>query len=252
MKRRFLWLITCILLMSTAQAFIKFGSDGSVVKVSGTATLNVASNVTVSEGTFEKDSTAALTGQNLTFSDGTFITDDVAIFLTGDSKLDNLGRLLLNGNDSFSAEQGTVMQAVLVSGKNNSLIGSPYFLSSDAITLQDRSTTLTLGIESIMSNHIKMNSGALYLGSNLTMGDGAQFTGGGGTIEFNDFRLVMGGEDLTWTSTNFFLNATDVTLNSNVTLLGQWVFDGDANLNGNGYILDLSSGSTIRIKVGHS
>ncbi|QQR49052.1 hypothetical protein IPF37_05885 [bacterium] len=101
-----------------------------------------------------------------------------------------------------------------------------------------------------MSNHIKMNSGALYLGSNLTMGDGAQFTGGGGTIEFNDFRLVMGGEDLTWTSTNFFLNATDVTLNSNVTLLGQWVFDGDANLNGNGYILDLSSGSTIRIKSG--
>ena len=250
MKRRFLSLVVCILLMSTVQAFIRFGSDASVVKVSGTATMNVASNVTISEGTFEKDSTAALTGQNLTFSDGTYIADDVAIFLTGDSKLDNLGRLLLNGNDSFFAEHGTVMQAVLVSGKNNSLIGSPYFLSSDAIILQDRSTTLTLGIESVMSNNIKMNSGALYLGSNLIMGDGAQFTGGGGTIEFNDFRLVMGGEDLTWTSTNFFLNATDVTLNSNVTLLGQWVFDGDANLNGNGYVLDLSSGSTIRIKSG--
>lgn len=239
-----------VLIAGSLHASFNFTGDSSFFKVSGTSTLAVVSGLTVSDGTFEKDSSASVIGQNITFSDGTFVTDDVAVFLTGDSKLDNQARLILNGNDSFRADQGTVMEAVLVSGKNNKLEGSPYFLDTDAITLQDRNTTLTLAMQSVMSNNIKMNSGALYLGSNLMMGDGARFTGGGGAIEFNGYRLVMGGEDLLWTATNFFLNATDLTLNSNVQLTGQWVFDGDSNLNGNGYILDISNGSTIRVKGG--
>ncbi|MBY0353276.1 hypothetical protein K2W90_02825 [Candidatus Babeliales bacterium] len=248
MKKHLLFLIFSTALINNVQARIKFGAHGSAIKLSGTSTMNVSAGIAISGGTFEKDTDASLTGQNITFSDGTFITQDVAVFLTGDSKLDNQARLILNGNDSFRADQGTVMEAVLVSGKNNKLEGSPYFLDTDAITLQDRNTTLTLAMQSVMSNNIKMNSGSLYLGSNLYMGDGAQFTGGGGRIEFNDYRLVMGGQDLHWSATNYFLNATDLTLNSNVQLTGQWVFDGDSNLNGNGYILDISSGSTIRIK----
>ncbi|MBY0353275.1 hypothetical protein K2W90_02820 [Candidatus Babeliales bacterium] len=250
LKKSMLLQVLSVLVVSSLHASFNFTGDSSVFKISGTSTIAVVAGLTVSDGTFEKDSSASLIGQNVTFSDGTFITDDVAVFLTGDSKLDNQARLILNGNDSFRADQGTVMEAVLVSGKNNKLEGSPYFLDTDAITLQDRNTTLTLAMQSVMSNNIKMNSGSLYLGSNLYMGDGAQFTGGGGRIEFNDYRLVMGGQDLHWSATNYFLNATDLTLNSNVQLTGQWVFDGDSNLNGNGYILDISSGSTLRIKGG--
>ncbi|MBY0353277.1 hypothetical protein K2W90_02830 [Candidatus Babeliales bacterium] len=226
---------------------IKFAGQTSAIKLLDAATLNIRSGLTIQNGILEKNANASIIGQDITFSDGVFISDGTEVSLVGDPRLDDQSILHLNGNDEFTAEPGLIMQAVQVSGKNNLLDGQPSFLDTDAITLQDGLTTLTVAFQSVLDKNIVLNGGQLYLGGNLIFGDDARIKGSG-LVNFNGYRLMLGGNALTWNDDTGFIDASDIVLNSNVTLGGQWLFDGDSNLNGNGYILNLA-GNSLRVKA---
>ena len=241
--------ISICALTSFAYGAINFGGRDSTIKASGTSKINVLNGMLVQDGTFQKGSNASLIGNDITFTDGTFIRNDAEIFLTGNSQLDKDGKLTLNGGDSFKAGVGVILQDIEVRNKNNKVEGLPSFLSTNAISLYDSNATLTIGVQSVLDKNIVLNSGSLYFGDNLRFGDNARITGAG-AVNFNGFRLLLGGKDLTWTDTTRFIKANDIILNANVDLRGQWIFEGDSNLNGNGNIIDLSSGSQLRVKSG--
>jgi len=68
------------------------------------------------------------------------------------------------------------------------------------------------------------------------------------TLNSNAQKVNLGVQNKVLSSTATFLNTADMQFSSKITLTGEWIFDGDAYVSGNGNILDLSLGGTIRIK----
>ncbi len=248
MKRIVKTLVFIVLCINTASfGKVNFAGQTSAIKLLNTATLNIKSGMSIQHGIFDKGADAIVTGQGLTFLDSIFISDGTPVSLVGDPRLDAQAVLHLDGNDDFVAEPGIIMQAVQVSGKNNYLGGQPSFLDTDAITLQDGLTTLTIALQSVLDQNIVLNNGQLYFGGNLTFADDARIKGAG-LVNFNGYRLTLGGNALTWNDNTGFIDASDIVLNGDVTLGGQWTFKGDSNINGNGNILNLA-GKSLRVKA---
>lgn len=248
--RGFLLLLTFMLCGYEAHASVTFGGKHSVLDLKATTTFFVGSQLQVNIGSVNKRKNSKVLGEDIKFIEGYLITDDNELFMTGDTRLDSSNNIILNGDDEFSAGVGTILHSVRISGKNNRLEGSPNITGNDGILLVNNTTTATIAIESALKKNIELRGGSVYLGENLTFADDVRFTGSG-TVDFKGYRLTLGGKGLYWNNEMHWLNATDITLNGSVDLQSQsWIFDGDANINGNGYELDLTRGGTIRIKAG--
>ena len=126
-----------------------------------------------------------------------------------------------------------MLQAISVSGSDNRIEGQPIF--AGGITLTDASTTLTLAVQSQVSQDITLNGGTIVLENDLSFIDEKSFTGDG-TVHLNGRRVILGGKNFTWASNIQWINATDLTLNSKLELTGTFTFSGTSNLNGNGLI----------------
>lgn len=249
-KSKLIGLILFVILSSLhLRAGITFSSDDSKIKlaVSGVK-MNVANGMTVTNGTLQKVNGATLTGANIVFTGGTLKQDNSPVILYGDSTYGSSNIFALNGGDVFDAKiSSTSLQGLTVSGQDNLVTGFPVFHGTNGITLQDRTTTLTIAAQSAINKNIVLNDGQVYLGDNILFGDTGKFTGAGSLI-FNGYRASLGGRSSAWTSTLRLVRATDLQLNSNIRLSGQMIFDGDATVNGNGNELDLTLGGTLRIK----
>ena len=114
--------------------------------------------------------------------------------------------------------------------------------------MADPSTNLTINSSSAVNSSINLNGGTSSLQSDLNFGSGSQFTGSG-TITGNGNSAVLGGSDLTITSTLTWVSA-DIVANSQLTLWGTWNLIGDVHILGRGNILDLSHGGKLFIKSG--
>jgi len=253
-RKNFLYLFIATLVVamnySTLSAGISFSSDDSKVKLAASGTkLNVLSGLSINGGTFQRVTGTTMTGANLTFSDGIFMQDDTVMALYDNMTYAPTNIFALTGNSTYDAKETTTsLQGLTATGQNNLVVGSPIFHGTNALTLADNTTTVSLGIQSVVNRNIVLNGGRIYLSDNLRLGDSGALQGIGSVI-FNDYRLVLGGSSSVWTGTTRMINAGDIELNSDVRVAGQLIFDGNGTVNGNGSAFDLSLGGTIRIKA---
>lgn len=239
-----------ILVISTSKASINFGSTSSAIEVVGSgAKLNVVSpTMTISDGKIKKGSSSSIIGNKLIFDGGSYVDNFSEIGLKATGDFDSADQILLDGNDSvFRSESGLVPQKIIVRGTRNRVEGQPRFQTANAIQLHDQTVTLSIAIQSALSENIVLNQGTLGLAGNLKLEDDVQITGSG-TVFLNGHQLVFGGKSLVTTSTILWRDAGDIILNNDVQITGQWTFDGNATINGGGNILDISSGSTLWIR----
>lgn len=236
--------IACTALGSHLAAKINFDSRFSTIKLRDGSVLNISSPIVSIDGSLEKPSGAAVVGQPVFFDNGILESAGAHALLTGfyEGASDTI---FLRGNHSFDAEPGSFVESILVRGPNNMIEGQPVF--NNDIVLNDPSTELTVALQNKVNNNIVLNNGTVILNDDLRFGDDVRVTESG-TVIFNGNQLSLGGTDLIWSGTILWDHATDMVLNSNVDVVGQWIFLGDAHVIGNGNLLDLTSGGTIWIK----
>lgn len=234
---------------TSAYAGLEFGHQTSAFTFEANTKFVVLSpTLIIDEGTIKKNTGASIEGSIIDFDDGVYATSISEVGLTG--RLDGVGTfgMLLEGNgDRFNAEPGQVVDRVLVSGDNNRIEGQPVFTLQDGITLQDAATTVTIAINNVLGQNIVLNDGTLVLENELGLGDDVTISSG--RVKLNGNRLNLGATTTSWTSSILWDNASDITMNGEVDLAGTWVFQGNANLNGNGNTLNLDAG-LIRVTPG--
>ena len=235
-----------------ATGSIDFGSRDSAIKIGSGTEIFFNNALTGINGTIHKESrTANISGETVTFAGGRLFSSDSESILTAIYNPAANDTIQMTGNHKLRAQPGEVLQKVTVSGENNIIEGQPTFYQT--IDLQDANSTLTLSLQSKLNQNIKMNWGTLKLGDDLKLGDGVILDGdsvgyGRGTVWLNNKKFSFGGTNLNWTSTIFWDGARDMELNSKVSMRTTWTFFGESHLNGNGNILDLTSGGTLWIK----
>lgn len=250
-QKAFLKLGLCLIAgsLQSVQASLNFGHKTSAINLESSSRLVVSdSGMFVDEGTIKKNTGASIEGAIIDFEDGIYATSISEVGLTG--RLDGVGTfgMLLEGDgDRFNAEPGQVVDRVLVSGNNNRIEGQPVFTQQNGITLQDVATTVTIAINNTLTQNILLNDGTIILENELALADDVTISTG--HVDLNNQRLNMGATSTTWSSSILWTNASDITMNGEVDLTGTWVFQGDANLNGNGNTLNLEAG-LIRVTPG--
>lgn len=246
----------------TAQNFANFAFNGlgSTLRFSGNsvfnlseAPINIANN---GMGSFQLRDAATINplGGYLTLNatgGGYFDTGDATYFDgTYVMSSDSMTNFNLAGGGILRGTSLTKVDRLLISGAHNRLEG--YIAVNDDIYYADQNTTATLSLSSPLANNIYLNGGMALLEDAVEFCEGAFFIGGG-TVNVNGRRLLLGGTTasaLTCTNDYCLQNAGDMVLNGKTALSGAWYFDSDAVINGMGNILDLSLGGTLAVGPG--
>ncbi len=243
---------TFVALLNTflLSAGIEFGSPASALNLgSGTRLKILAPSLTVTQGTIKKGTGSSIAGSNITFRNGFFAADTSQALLQGTVSNAGLFGIILSGNDSIlNAEPGRLIDRVSVRNNFNRIEGQPIFTQSDAITLQDAATTLTIAIHSVLNQNLVLNGGTLVLESDLALGNNAILSTNG-KVRLNGRRLALSGQGSQWGGSILWDHARDIVMNGKVVLSGLWTFTGVSNLNGNGNVLDLTLGGSLWIRT---
>lgn len=243
---------------------ISFSHQSSGIKINENSQLIVSKPIANWDGTLavpdaaSASSPATITGEKISFEGGILIGGGSQALFTGlydPSGNGGLDTILLQGSpykpQRFRAEPGVVLKRVCVSGTNNILEGQPSFTTptnmTAAIKLEDSQTQLVLDLHSKLTVSIDLQGGLLCLADSLEFSDHAQIYPQG-RVSLNGHTLSFGGHDLSLGHTIVWQDGGKISLCGKTHLTGEWVFDGDTHINGNGNLLDLRSGGTIRIR----
>lgn len=226
---------------------IKFTSPTSTIKVSGKATITAAKKLVVAVGTISQGKNATLEGNDYEFDDATFMQDGGAN-VNGDATLNpNINRISYT-DTTVSCAGGTINQTVAVAGKNAKLEGfTSSFQNPNTIQLDNSATNLNIALTSPLTTNIALNNGTITLVQDLKM-SGTVSIIGNGIINYAGRSFILDGAPRTFGGKLIMQSASDLVFNGKLTLTGEWTFSGDAVVNGNGNILDISQGGTIRIR----
>ncbi len=155
---------------------------------------------------------------------------------------------LLAGNHSIVIKSGALPLATVVMGPGNRIygigsIGQPVFLVGDTaeLTLDNLGDALA---------NIDLGGGTLILSQPLLFDVGNVLTGQG-TVNCSNYFTHFGGPDFVWTSTVCWdCNRGGINLDSQVNLTSRWTFSGDAIIEGQNRIIDMSFGGQILVERG--
>ena len=206
------------------------------------------------DGTLKLTDNAAdrIQGENVTFNNGVLETSTLVARYTGVYDPTGTDILRLTGSHLLRCNAGTVLPSISVSGAANRIEGAPSFTSN--ITLLNSSTDLEFGLQVQLNKNIVLNNGTIKLGNYLELGDGVSI-GNDGVVKCYNHRLSLPQTEATWTSTLYLAEQPNIRLRNKLNLSGMWIFDDENStsvINGDGNVLDLSSGGTIWIRSGHS
>ena len=236
------------LIGSGLEAGIDFGSRNSTIKITEDSIFHNSSKNFVVDGTIIQQEGATLSGNRIQFLNGVLEKEDLEAFMT--AVYDPSGPISLHGEDYIDAQPGTVMQNVEIYGLDNHISGQPLF--ENEITLDSAfPSSLILAVQNALGSNLNLNTlGRLILEDNLSLADDV-FLVGPGVVELNDRRISFGGYySAPWASDLVWASATDIVLNGNTELSGTWTFQGISRINGNGHVLDLSSGGVLHLEAG--
>jgi len=222
-----------------------FSSRSAAINLQSGAKLTLGSALTGFKGLLIKDGNATIEGSTITFDSGSFEENGSQVVLNGTLN-PTTNKLTLGGSQTLRAQSGRVVQGISVGGSDNRLEGQPVLTSALAF---DASATLTIAIQSPLSQNIQFDSGGsntLRLEGDLALCDAATVVNDG-TINVNGYKFSFGGKELTLTNEIFWLNAGDISLSGKLNLDGTWNFDSEATLNGHGNVLDVSGGGVFDV-----
>jgi hypothetical protein len=230
----------------SAEANLTFANQDAKFTVSG-GSLNIVNPISNWNGTLRVIS-GFVTGNSINFNEGGFRNAQGALETTGKVYPQKNPTIVLSGNQKVTGAPGVVINSLQVLGSGNILVGQPDFLGTT--TLLNSFSELQLNITNRLGQSILMNNGLITLLNDLTLGDNTVFTGSG-RVNLNYRTLRLPAKETTWTSQLYFTTPNDIILSSKTSLSGKWTFDGVGGvLQGNGNILDLTSGGTLWIKSG--
>ncbi len=226
---------------------IKFNGSSSSIVVNGSSNFNVATILTAS-GNIKKSASATITGSNtgsrISFTDG--LLDLNSPINSSSYNFTTTPAQSLDGSKTFKAIEGSSIDNLTVSGTSNILTGSPTF--NGTVTLTSGSD-ISFGIKSKMNVDVALGSGTVKLSDDLRFSDNKRFTGTG-TVDLQNYKLKFGAKPLAFTSAITWFNASDIDLGGLTTLSTTWTLTGDAVINGNGNVLDMTAGGVIAINAG--
>lgn len=246
--RKFL-LFGLFVLLPKIDAKIIFYDDSSILYIGNGGEINLQTGDKFRQvnGTVRRNPTGKISGTKMFFRDGFLSDGDFDIEFTGTYDPSMTASIRMLGPSKFSVvNPGDIPYTVLVSGTGNRLEGQPLFKNKNAIQFDGASTELILALLTELDTTMSLKS-IVNLAADLILSDDV-IIDGPGTINFNTFNLILGQKDLTWSHTLLMNGAKNLVLNSDNRLKGQWIFDGDAHIIGNGFILDLTGGATIRVQ----
>ena len=225
------------------QANLQFSGQAGQFVVDG-GSLHIASPIKNWKGTLALLS-GNITGNSIVFNDGGVKTTKGFLEITGEVSPAATPSIILRDGNKIVGYPGVLIDSLDVRGAGNILSGQPDFQS--ASSLVNSLAELQINISNRLSQSIAMNNGTITLLNDLTLADDVTLSGSG-TINFNERRLSLPGKLSTWSNDLVFYNPTDITLNSKTVLSGKWTFSGlNGSLQGNGNVLDLTSGGTLQI-----
>ncbi len=239
--RFFLVFLIGVLSFGIVHSDVNFSSRDSGFFVLDGGRFHVQSpNFTV-QGALGLSRSAELSGENIKFSSGTLNRENTQASFSGEYSVADNGRILLGGKNALYAQAGSVLAGVQVEGKGNIIEGAP--LLADSIVLKDAQSELFLGLHNKLTQDLYLNGGTLILTNDLSLGDNVKIIGPG-TIKMQNRRLYIGGfAKSTWSTDLNFHDGADIVLNNDLAVQGTWRFQGFSTINGNGNLLDVTSGS---------
>ena len=133
---------------------------------------------------------------------------------------------------------------VLIQGSGARITGQPRFSKTNQLKFDNSSTHADVGLQSDVNKNINLNGGTINLIDNLNLAKNVVLAGGG-TIKGNGNKVVMGGTTaVSWPSATYtWRNRAMIELNGDVNLTGDWTLNDGTHILGNGYVLDITSGS---------
>ena len=208
---------------------------------------------------------------HMNFERGTLESGTAELFLTAQYNPANGDSVYLSGGtpnvpDRLRVQPGMVVERVYVEFADNYIEGQPQF--TESIVFDGYADTqLYIAIQNTLNKNINVNNGTLILADDLSLARGVVLdrdqngTPTAGTVVLNKRTLNFPGALSEWSGNLKFKEATDMQLHATTSLDGQWTFTRanacgigdeyeDAYLNGNGNILDLTSGGTLWIEPG--
>lgn len=254
-------------------ATFKFSGNKATLGLSGTnAKLILNENISGFDGTLKlrtaaSDNIKSINSETISFTDGSVQVGNSIVDLSGgtyDPQNAGTDSITLNNGNVFSVSSGTTIEHGIIVGASQTvdIIGTPNF--SSAVTL-NAGAILKLGIQHKLTQNIAMAANSIVeLTDDLSLKDGIKFTGAGisggsATIDLKKYSLEIGSSDSgsAWTGKTTFKRAQDIQLNGPAALTGSWCFitdstDKESVLNGNGNILDLSTGGKITVGPDHT
>ena len=154
----------------------------------------------------------------------------------------------LNGDDYLYLSKGTFITPLVISGTNNAIYGTGNVAGN--IVLQDSDSEFSVNLNGLVLGDIYLNDGTVKLAGDFSLGSDTVFVGDG-TVDLSSYNFQFSGLDSLWTGTINFKNASGaLTLQSTVSLDGQWVFEDSCVINGNNHTLDIGLLGRIVIKDG--
>ncbi len=238
---------TLLLCFSTSFGNIYFSSPQSAVSLSG-GSLYIQNTTGNWDGTLDIRS-GSVSGSILNFSRGIYTTSQSEGYLTGQLDFSGSQKVFLNGSQRLRGAQGFFVPQTFVGGAGNVIEGAPIFLMP--VTLNTNAAELQLNVQSKLNRNIILNGGTIKLLDDINLADDVTFSGSG-LVNLNYRRINFPALTTTWNSNIVWTNPSDIVLNARTVLSSMWTLSGNAVLNGNGNILDLSSGGTLLIQNGAS
>ncbi len=212
---------------------------------SGT-TFFLKNDIVLSEITLAADLDAQLileTDKKLSYKN-VFIDTGVGTFEIDGTQL-GLGLLQLIGDQQIFLNNGFVDFFTIVTGQNNSIVGSGSIRGQ--IIFGDPTASLTYGIDGLTFQSIQLNGGDLTLSQNLNFAKDAQITVGG-SVNISKFKVNLGPGNLLWNSPiTWTSDGGVITLDSELSLGAIWLVNGDLTIDGSSNTLAMLTNGQILV-----
>ncbi|KKP35329.1 MAG: hypothetical protein UR26_C0006G0013 [candidate division TM6 bacterium GW2011_GWF2_32_72] len=133
-------------------------------------------------------------------------------------------------DDYVFMTKGTMPLYLVVNGANTGFYGSGGF--SGKIILGGPLYDMVLATDGLMHNDVSLNGGTVKLAHNLQCAANAKFDVGG-NVDLASYSLILGPQDLTWTSTIAWIGNNGVLeFDAQVNLCSTWTFSGHCIIHG--------------------
>jgi len=157
---------------------------------------------------------------------------------------------LEGGTDSIFISRGGLLLGTMVSDAGNKILGNGNIVGP--VTFLSDTAELILGIDGELQTSPMLNGGKIILSAPLHLANNIK-TANDGAIDLDSFSLQLGRQDFTWSSAiSWDGDNGSISINSTLSLVDTWTFNGDVVINGNGNVLELGNTGEIVIADGAS